>query len=225
MKGFKAKIRKYKTTRWILIITNWASQGIWHLDKTEKIYRISFTLICTFIVGLILKFLFQIDLNIHLIALSFFIGHTINWIVNSNLFTLFVHRLLIGKTTKEDFFNYMHNLTTRAEKEDSIIGIYCFGSLSRGELKERSDLDISFLRKTGLLNAFRSIIFFTKEKKISQALKVPTESFLCDKVSCLKLRYSKDELPVIVYDKNKAIMKNYVQSISLDKARKMNIFI
>jgi len=224
MKGLKAKIRKYKATRWILILTNWVSQGIWHMDKTEQVYRVSFTIIFTFIFYIIITLFFNLNNYVSLLV-SLIISHTVNWIVNSNLFTLFVHRLLIGETKKEDFFNYLEKLKERADKEDSIIGIYCYGSMSRGTLQKKSDLDISFLRKKGIQNAIRSIIFFTKEKKISQSLRVPTESFLCDKVSCLKKRYDSNEPPVIICDKKKSIIKNYNVHLSLCEAEKINTLV
>lgn len=222
MQGFKAEIRKYKATRWILIFTNWVSQGIWHLDKTEKIYKIFFTLFFTFIFYFILSFFLNFDNNIFLVFFSFIIAHTINWVVNSNLFTLFVHRLLIGETKKEDFFKYIENLKKRVEEEDSIIAIYCYGSMSRGELKEKSDLDISFLREKGLANAIKSILFFTKEKKIAQSIKIPSESFLCDGISCFKKRYSINEPPVIVYDKYNITRRYYKKYLDINEAKTLN---
>ncbi len=222
MKGLKAKIRKYKATRWILILTNWVSQGIWHMDKTEQIYKIFFTLFFTFVSYFILSFFLNINSNIFLGILSFIISHTINWIVNGNLYTLFVHRLLIGETKKEDFFSYLEDLKKRVESEDSIRAIYCYGSMSRGELKEKSDLDISFLREKGLTNAIKSILFFTKEKKIAQSIKIPSESFLCDEISCFKKRYSINESPIVVYDKYNITERYYKKYLDINEAKTLN---
>ncbi len=221
MKGLKARIRKNKATRWLLILSNWLSQGIWHMDKTEKMYRVFFTIFLTVFLFLFFDYLYDYNFLI-LTSISFFLAHTINWLVNSNLFTLFVHRLLLGGTSKEDFFNYMIDLEKRAENEESIIGIYCFGSLSRGELNIKSDLDISFLRKEGGRNASKAILFFTNEKKIAQSLRIPTESFLCDNVDCLKKRYSIDEFPMVIKDKYNTLTLNYDKILTIVEAKELN---
>ena len=223
MKGLKAKIRERRSTRWLLLVSNWLSQGIWNMDWTEKLYRIfttSFLFIILFII--VLNFT-ELTLMVGAIF-SFVIAHTINWLINSNLITLFIHRLLIGTTNKLEFFRYLEGLRKRIENENAIQGGYCFGSMSRGVMNSQSDLDLAFVRVSGFRNAIRAIIFFTKEKKIAQSFKIPTESFLCDSITGLKKRYHSSEPPVIVSEKLMLSKKKYSIFYNLKEAEKMNEF-
>ncbi|MCK5402447.1 MAG: hypothetical protein KAJ28_12505, partial [Flavobacteriaceae bacterium] len=75
MRGVKKQIRDNKYLSWILIITNWFFQSIVNADKTEKIYKISFTLIFWLIFYAIFTQFFTSS-SLKLGVISFIIAHT-----------------------------------------------------------------------------------------------------------------------------------------------------
>src|SRR6056297_2036236 len=118
MRGIKNEIRQRRYLRWMLLPSNWLAQGIIHADKTEKIYKITFTLLFW---GLF--FIWFNSYNTSLagtIILSFIIAHTLNWFVNGAISTILAHRLFIGKLSKKKAFRYLYNLEKPLQKEDSI---------------------------------------------------------------------------------------------------------
>jgi len=221
MEGIKVKIRDNAWMRWILLFSNWLFQGIIHADKTEKIYKIAFTVI----VSLPIYFILSLFIKNHALLLgiiSFIFGHTLNWYINGNLTTILIHRLYIGQTEKENIFDYIIELSIRAVSDSSILAITAFGSMSRGELKPQSDIDLSFIRKPGILSGLKAIFFSVREKRISHKNKIPLESYLCDSFKSVKKRFRADEAPVIIYDPNGEVNKIYKKSLSIEEAKILN---
>ncbi len=213
MKRLKKEIRDRWYLRWILVWSNWLFQGIIHLDVTEKLYRISFTLISSATVYYSLKLS---------ILISLIIGHTLNWIINGSIYPILIHRLLIYKTKKKELFKYSEELRKRLLSQDWILYAASFGSICRGELKDSSDLDISIVRKPGLRNALKGLWFIIKEKKKGDISKIPLEMYLNDKPETSIKRFKAENNPVIMYDKNNIIKKYYEVQLTLNDAKKLN---
>lgn len=220
MKGFKDKIRNKWYLRWILLFSNWFFQGILHADQTEKIYRIFFSCLFSFLMYLIL-FPFFHELTILLIV-SFFLGHTINWLVNENIFSIIIHRLLLKKITKEDFFKYIQLFQKRINNKKCILYSAAFGSMARGELKPTSDIDISIVRKPGILNAINSLFIILYEKKIADFYGIPLEIFLSDTPENSKKRFIGESIPIKIYDPQNLLNKYYSRTHTIEEAKKIN---
>lgn len=221
MKGIKNKIRQVPYLRWILIISNWIFQGIINADRTEKIYKLLFTIILSVI---LFAFLDKIILShFYTISLSFLIAHTINWLVNGNISTIIIHRLFIGTVSRKKIFCYLKDLQERLQKTSSIEFTAVFGSISRGELKNSSDIDITFVRKDGFINSIKAIIFIIKEKFHTNINKIPIEPFLADSINYMKKRYRDDEVPVVIKN-SKKISNHYKKSRTLSEAAQINSF-
>lgn len=213
MKGIKKEIRDRWYLRWILIFTNWLFQGIHHLDITEKTYRIGFTIVSS----LIVYYGFRIS-----IVYSIVIGHTLNWLVNSNFYMILIHRLMTSKLSKRELFEYAQSLQKRLEKQNWILYAASFGSICRGKLKDSSDLDISIVRKPGLINGLKGLWFILIEKKIGDLNKIPLELYLNDIPETSKNRFKSENNPVVMYDKENIIKKYYKDILTLDEAEKLN---
>lgn len=221
MIGVKKVIRDNRYLNWLLILSNWLFQGIPNADKTEKIYKISFTLI--FWVGffILLHTIKDFKLLI-LLASSFFLAHTLNWIVNGNFYILFVHRLLIAKLKKENLFEYLTVFEARMNQQNWAMYAASFGSICRGQLKDSSDIDISIVRKPGLKNALASIWFALKEKKLADAKGIPLEIYISDSPQDSVKRFAAEKNPVVISDPDNTIDKYYQEKLSIQEAKKLN---
>jgi predicted nucleotidyltransferase len=221
MKGIKNNIRKRWYLRWVLLLSNWAAQGILRADRTEKIYKIFFSLVSSVIFFIIIERSFLVSLQ-NVILVSIFLGHTSNWLINGTLFTLSLHSLLIGNLEKKKAFEYLMDLKNRLENKNYISACSVFGSISRGELKGSSDIDICFIREHGLKNALRALFFMVKEKFKTNRRLIPIEPYLADSVSYMKKRYRSDEPPVIIKDEKGIIIDAYDKTFEIVDAVKIN---
>lgn len=158
-----------------LTISSWLFQGILYMDKTERIFKICIDVILFVIFSILLKHI-NVPLNF---ILAFFIAHTINWILNGHIYVLFKNLELVN-TRKIEFENYLDSLEQKAINESSIICVVLFGSLSRDELDEMSDLDVRIVRRSGVVNGIRSSFFVMRERLESFFKRFPLDIYLLD---------------------------------------------
>ena len=221
MQGIKATIRDNKWLSWLLVVSNWLFQGILHSDKTEKLYRVSFTLI--FWISFSLIFFYSTDLATPaIIVIGFFIGHTLNWIVNGNFYSLIIHRLKLTSLSKNNLFDYLNRFEKKIQKETWVLYAASFGSICRGALKDSSDIDISIVRRPGLKNAIKSLIFSVKEKKYADIKGIPLEIYISDTPENSISRFLAENNPVVLFDPENSISKYYKDKLSLSEAMKLN---
>lgn len=181
-----------------IVVSNWIFQGMLYADKTERAFRL-------FLDGLMTLILYAVFTNLILgvytgLTLSFFVAHTVNWIFNGQLFVL--GRYVGIKPKKQDeFCNYVNKLKYRAEREKSIQLVAVYGSMSRKQLSESSDLDVRIVRKRGFLNGFKACLFGFSERTRALFSRFPLDMYVIDSPTHLfKLRA--DEIPEILYDPN-----------------------
>ena len=220
MKGIKAEIRSKWYLRWLLLISNWISQGIKSADTTEKIYKISFTIISSSIFYYLLSF-YTLETFLHVLGALFF-GHTLNYIINSNFKAILVHYLLITNVKKDQIFKYLHALQNRLNKKNWILYSATFGSISKGALKSSSDVDVSIVRKPGFINAIKSLCFLVIEKKRADFCNIPLELWLSDTPENSKKRFKMESIPVIIIDDEYFLRSYYSKCISIEEAQKLN---
>jgi predicted nucleotidyltransferase len=194
-------------------------QGILRADKTEKAYKISFSLL--------LSYLFYAYFNRYLDTMSsvicgFALGHTVNWCVNGNLSLLFVHILMIKRADPQNIFLYLFYLRNESIKCKWVKYAGVLGSISRGDLKPSSDVDVSIVRKPGLGNAMKAIVFSIKHKKIADAMGVPMELYISDSVRNSYERYKDENCPVILTEEPGLLDSYYAKVMSLEKAYELN---
>lgn len=160
----------------IILGINWTFQSLLYMDKTEKSFKILLDL------GLFLIFFFILEpfINVYLsFIFSVIIAHTLNWIFNGHIFAL-LKTFGIVKTKSSSFLNYIEKLKEKGSKEKSIKFIATFGSISREELKETSDLDIRIVKVEGLINGIRSSFFVMSERSIAFFNGFPLDIYLMD---------------------------------------------
>jgi predicted nucleotidyltransferase len=90
-------------------------------------------------------------------------------------------------------------LKYRAERETSIQLIAIYGSMSRKELSESSDLDVRILRKKGFLNGLKACLFGSFERTRSLFNKFPLDLYVIDSKDHLS-KTREDETAIVIYD-------------------------
>lgn len=206
-----------KYLRWLQFFTNWFFQGIIHADKSEKLYKILFTIFF----WIVLFTIFFLVFNLHFfksILFGFLISHTLNWFVNNNLFVLLVHRIKWMETTKSKLFNQLFSIQNRLEKlsnKDWILYSVSHGGICNGTLNNHSDIDVSLIRKPGVKNMAYAILFYVKEKKYADFKGVPLDIFICDTPeNCIKRsKYQKN--PIVILDLDKKVNNFYTDKLSI----------
>ncbi len=217
MSNLKNSILENKYFSWLQIFTNWFMQGISHADKSEKLYKIFFTIVFWILFFSISFFGFNIPFYKSLF-LSFIVAHTLNWFVNCNFHVLFVHRMKWLKTSKPELFNQLYEIQDRLEKEqnkDWILFTVSLGGICKGTLSEHSDIDVSLIRKPGFKNLVSAIIFYVKEKMYADLKGVPLDIFICDTPENCIQRSKGQKNPIVMIDHENVIDTYYPDKLSL----------
>lgn len=186
----------------VIVLINWTFQSLLYMDKTEKAFKLTLDLILFVIFFIILK---QFMAIYAALLISLIIAHTINWIINGHIYAL-LKTFGVVKTKPDVFIQYLDNLKEKSSKENSILLVATFGSLSREELNENSDLDVRIVRKKGNINGLKTCIFTLMERSWAFFNKFPLDLYLLDnfeEISKLK------EDPVLVYSDSVVRRNNY----------------
>jgi hypothetical protein len=177
----------------------WAHQGFFYLDRTQRIGRVLFEIVPTVLLAGLIGRIGGIPLSsVRLWCGSLLITHTLNWVLNGNwwagvLFT-FPHLHNRGERATCDYLNRMAG---RFQRTRSISGVMVFGSVSRGQWHERSDLDLRLLRRPGVWNAMAGVLALTRERWIALWARQPLDIYLADDIPFLR-RMRDDEPPVFL---------------------------
>ncbi len=217
MSNLKDSVLENKYFSWLQIFTNWLMQGILHADKSEKAYKILFTVFFWIVFFSIFFFFFNLPLYRNLF-LSFVIAHTINWFVNCNFYVLFVHRIKWLKTTKAELFNQLYEIQDRLEKlpnKDWLLYSVSLGGICKGTLNKHSDIDVTLIRKPGFRNLVSAIIFYVKEKKYADFKGVPLDIFISDTPENCIQRSNRQKNPIVMIDHRNTIDTYYPDKLSL----------
>jgi len=216
----KKFISSYKYFTWIQFFSNWVFQGVGHADKTEKIYKITFTLFF-FVIIIIYLTSFQ-SFNFYTILLAFSFAHTFNWFINCNLFVLLVHRVKWVTISKIRYFNYLKRLQKRFENRKWAYYCVCMGSICQGGLDKDSDIDITIVRKRGFFNAISTIIFYVYEKKYADFHGIPLDIFISDSVDNNIKKSKNQDNPIVIYDPFDNLNKYFKRKQTINDAMKIN---
>lgn len=221
MKGLKNTIRINPYLRWLLVFSNWLSQGIIHADKTEKIYKILFSTVSSLIFFFIFIAYFKISLGKSILA-GVFLGHTLSWVINGNFNVIVVHRLFLSNLDRQNAFHYLESLADRLNGNQSILYATTHGSICTGNLKPSSDIDVALVRAKGFKNALRALFFVTREKKIADLKGIPLEIYLIDNPGAAIDRFQAEQNPVVIYDPKNTVDQYYREKMTIAEARKLN---
>lgn len=171
---------------------NWIHQGLTYMDVGELVSRIVIEYLC---IVLCITFFERLT---NYIFIAFIFVHTCNWIFNGLFWSVILFTFpSMHNQGAEKTVEYLNNMRRRIELCDSISGVLIYGSISRRAWHDRSDVDIRFLRKQGLVNLFFAVFVTMRERFIAFICKQPIDLYLADDVYFLK-KMRADEFPLFL---------------------------
>lgn len=173
---------------------HWFFQSILQMDHTERCFKLAFDAVLTILFFLILR---QWLSPYAAILSSWLVAHTVNFLLNGHIFCVLKS---FGRVThdREAFEAYTASLANRLDIEPSIAWAAAYGSLTRGEWKTTSDLDVRVIRLPGLFNGIRACFFILGERTRAHLQKFPLDILLLDSPRLLG-QIRKDESPFVLY--------------------------
>lgn len=177
--------------RFFHLVSNWVFQAILIRTWGERLFRLVFELFCV----LLFFLLFNLFINPLLsLFISLLLSHTVDWLFNGNLIAILKHsgkKYNISKNIK--FLKYLNSAEFK-----SISAILAFGSLSRGEFNEKSDLDIVVIREKGISNWMKSNLVVLYFRVNGFLHSIPLDLFLVDNYLQTKRYIKSEKIPVII---------------------------
>lgn len=160
----------------IMLMSHWIVQGVLYMDRTEAIFK----LVSEIVLIVPLYFLFESIFDpLPAFAISLFISHSTNFVVNGQPFCVLKRFNLV----ENEFPTYecmMDRLSSRASETESIRTVLVLGSLVREELNKSSDLDVRIIRKRGFQNAILASLFVMRERLHANLIGFPLDVYLLD---------------------------------------------
>lgn len=221
MEKIKDKINNTLYLSWISIFTNWAYQGIPTGGRLEKIYKISFTIFFWILFFGLLHLIYNFSIMRSLIY-GFLIAHTMNWLLNCNLYVIFIHRIKWFKVSPIKLFNQLYAIQDRLQNKDWILYSTSSGGISRGTMNGNSDIDVTLIIKPGIKNAILATIFTVKEKKIADFNGIPMDMMVSESPEDSLRRSDYQENPAVMIDKYNMVDSYYKEKMSLYEAQVFN---
>jgi predicted nucleotidyltransferase len=143
----------WKYSPLVIILRYWLVQGMVYMNWVERIHRVIIELL---LFGFLYSFLSIIHTGAKPIPILI-LCHTLNLFLNGHFIALCVHDIYLFSLyrDKKKFFDYIDKIRNRIENNYPwyLNGAVFWGSISRGEFKETSDLDIRFISEPGFLAA------------------------------------------------------------------------
>jgi len=188
----------------IVVAANWLFHGFLYMDTTEKVFFLILDLVL--FVPLFLMFLAITNL-VFSVTVSAIIAHTLHFFFNGHFYVLLKNlgHSEIGFARLKD---YMNGLVKRANGKNEILAIVAYGSLSRHQLSESSDLDVRIFRQDGAINGLKACIFTFTERSRALLRKIPLDVYAFDGFRSLD-KIDPSEPPAILYDPKRKLRDHY----------------
>jgi len=197
-------IKNFLNTSMGILIRNWLFQGFIYMENCERLLKLLLSLLLTIIFYIPLHIFLNLNFTLTFF-ISFFTSHTINWLFNGHFFVLM--RYFGYKTSVEYLYNYLKRLEEIYRNNKYIDSIAIFGSISRGNLKTTSDIDVRFIPYDGLVNILFTLLIAIKERIFAFMHKIPLDLYVITKSNSLQ-KIRDDEInSAIVIKKGKKLEK------------------
>lgn len=181
------------------LLRGWAHQSFFYLDRTQRIGRLVFEIVPTAVLAGLLGSSAGVPLtNVWLWCGSVLVVHTLNWVLNGNWWAgmLFAFPDLRNRGERATC-DYLNRMAGRLRRHGAIGGAMIYGSVSRGQWHERSDLDVRLLRRGGWFNGIAGVLILFQERWIAFWARQPLDIYLADDLPFLQ-KMRPDEPPVFL---------------------------
>ena len=192
------------------IFTNWVLQGMLIMNPIEILYKLFVD-----VVLMLLLLVATQDFSMLNIIVMFLISHTINWIINGQPVALLMH-IDIGKNNAENFISYIEKLENRIKNKDYLAACASYGSLSIGNYKPTSDIDIRAIMKPGLGNKIKAANFCFIERVRALLAFFPLDLYALT-IDEVQIRMNPKEPPVVFHDPEDILKSTYKELISFEE--------
>lgn len=189
------------------LLSNWVLQGMLYMNPVEIVFKIVLDVVLT---AAIWALFFDRQGALYWLA-SWLLAHTVNWIINCQPVAL-VRHLDWGKNDPRHFIEYVESLQRRVNGKQYIAAAASFGSLSRGKYGDRSDIDIRFILRGGILQRLRLAGYCFIERLRAAIHGFPLDLYAFD-LDEMKRKMKADEVPVIFYDPDGLIERSYAETV------------
>jgi len=192
------------------LLRNWVHQALFYMDTTERGFRIVVEVIAIFVIAFIFaKLAGDNYFSLWIMIASLLVAHTINWILNGNWWAciLFAFPKLRNRGQVATCW-YLNKMAERLRDSSSISGILIFGSVSRGEWHNRSDIDLRLLRRRGVFYAISAMAIQMRERLVAFFNRQPLDMYMADDIDFL-MKMNKDESPIFLKKRDSRLEQAY----------------
>jgi hypothetical protein len=196
--------RPFLRRRLPALVVHWVFQGMLYTDTTELIFRLAIDGFLTSVFALVLSTRLPL---LPAIAVGLLLAHTLSFLFNGQIFVVLKHFGDV-KHHRREIDEYISSMRSRLEAEPSVCWAAVYGSLSRGEMTETSDLDVRAIRHRGMLNGIRACAFVLTERTRAHLSRFPLDILLLDSPRLLK-QMRTDEPAVVIYDESGETFQAY----------------
>lgn len=184
------------------VTSNWVLQGMLYMNPVEIVYKlfIDFTLT-------IFMLLLTEDFSLSGLFIAVILAHTINWIINGQPVALLMH-MDIGKNNALNFINYIEKLERRIGEKNYLAACASYGSLSLGNYKPTSDIDIRIIMKKDLWSKIRAANFCFWERFRAFLAFFPLDLYAFT-IEEVQVKMHPKEPPVLFHDPSGILKKTY----------------
>ncbi len=192
------------------LITSFLHQGFFYLDTTERLARMVLEIVPTILLMWGFSFLFDHSWsNLYLWCLAVVLVHALNWIFNFNWWAAVIFAFpFLRNPGEQATCRYLNAMAERFRNSRSISGVLVFGSVSRGQWHDRSDLDLRLFRCRGPVNAIYAVALLLRERIIAVFLRQPLDIYVADDIDFL-MKMRKDEPPVFLTKNDRRLDEAY----------------
>lgn len=187
----------------MIFISAWFFQGILYMCTREKILKtlleIMFIVMVTYIMPLWLAFL---------------IVHTLNFMLNGQFIAVLTHMGFFTHRA-DKFIAYSQKLQKRILRADSVEKAIVYGSLSEGNYKNTSDMDIRIIPENNRISKWKTCLWAVKERAMAFFAGFPLDMYVFSldrSVQVMKTKYS----PIVFKDKGCPIENYYYKLVDFD---------
>jgi DNA-binding transcriptional ArsR family regulator len=170
----------------MIFLSAWIFQGMLYMDKREALFKI--------LLDIMLVVAFR-ALGLSVWG-SLLIAHSVNFAFNGQWCAMYTH---MGATNvpPEKFLSYIAAMQKRIDKCNYITSATAHGSLSLGNYKSTSDMDIRVSPAPGGLNWVRAVCWAAVERARSFVSGFPLDMYLFD-LDIIAQKMRNDEPPIVL---------------------------